>query len=150
MAHPALISFALYAVPTLPQELQQLGYAPGAPGYARLHNDHGKGVGAPTLRTIQKMILQRELVKWSVCDGVVRLLNTGRHVQGLPLLNGPLIEEHEYYIADLEPMLTRIRRRQGIDIHHARAAIASHCNKPVGLIRALEKNFALPMIGARL
>jgi hypothetical protein len=87
------------------------------------------------------MILQRELVKWTVCDGVIRLLNTSRHAQGLQLLNGALIEEHEYYIANLDSMLTRIRCQQGIDIHHARAAIAGHCNKPVGLIRALEKKF---------
>lgn len=139
MPHAGLVSCALYAVPQLPEQLQTLGFEPGAVGYGSLKAKHGNGLAAPTVRTVQKMLHRGELAKWSICDSIIRLLNVARSAQQLPLLDQSLIEVHEYYLEDLPQALVAIRHRHGVRADAARAAIAERCDARVGLIVCLVK-----------
>lgn len=143
MPQAALISSALYAVPTLATELLNLGYLPGAPGYAELLKEHGADLNRPkpTVRTVQKMLLQGDLVKYSMCDGIIRLLNVARSKQQLDLLSLDSIEEHEFHIENLEQALAQIRRTKSIGASEIRANIARDCKAPVALIRAMGKGY---------
>lgn len=123
--HPALISYALFAVPTLPSQLEELGYVPGAQGYGQLRDAHGLGTLSPTVRTVQKMLHQGDLVKYTVADGIVQLLNNARAAQNLELLDRSLIEGHVYYLDGFQGALERLRHK-GVSRGEALRALSEH------------------------
>lgn len=142
MPNPVLVSAALYAVPTLPDELQVIGYVPGAPGYAQLKQQFGGtvNVATPHVRTVQKMF-KGELIKYAMCDGIVRLLNAARAQQSMGLLNGAIIEAHEYYIDDLDGVLKKVAKNTGKARNQIAKEIAQQTGKHSELINALVKKF---------
>ena len=135
--HPALMSLALYSVPSLQDELAALGFNPGAQGYASLRAKHGEGQSPPTVRTVQKMLHTGELAKWSVCDGIIQLLNVARQAQTLPLLGADAIAGYEYYIEDLLGVFTRIRTQFRVTNDRIRADIAAECGCRVRLLKLM-------------
>ena len=144
MPNPSLVSQALYTVPALAEHLQALGFVPGPVGYNRLRDTYARNNGllneTPNVRTVQKLF-RGELIKYSTCDGIIRLLNIARHQQQLDLIDQKEIEEHEYYIAGFASTLSRIARSRQCKRADLIAAISQASGRDSKLIKALMKQY---------
>ncbi len=115
MHHPALLSAALFSVPELPKLLNELGYLPGPNGYDDLKHKFQSRIGskAPHKRTVEKMLLRNELVKFTSCLGIVQLINLEREQKQLNLLVvDQYIIGHDYFILNIDKIILKIRREK--------------------------------------
>ncbi|MEI9903421.1 MAG: hypothetical protein WDN06_05165 [Asticcacaulis sp.] len=138
--HKLLVSNGLYDIPTLPDQLKAVGFTPGATGYRDLKHKHESEVDGilPNVRTVQKMF-KGKTIKYAMCDGIIKLLNVARNKKGLPLLDGTLIAEHEWYIDNLEYLLTKVTRRTKIGRKKLKQEIAQTAGIHSKMIKALLK-----------
>ncbi|MEP9358893.1 hypothetical protein [Sphingomonas sp. KR3-1] len=142
MPNALLISQALYSVPTLASELETLGY-PGAPGYQRLKDKYSKPLAeekaeVPSVSSIHS-IFRGELIKYVLCDGVIRLLNVARTDKELPVLALSAIEAHEFWMPDLEGALRQAAAREGKKQNVVVKEIALKTGRHTGLITHLRR-----------
>jgi hypothetical protein len=147
MAHAALLSTSLYRLPTLPNELSALGVVPGPTGYDTLRNSvsistqlSAKKISPPSKRTVEKMMIHGDFVKYVTCGNIVHLLNVARGVQNLGPVGSNLIEESEYVVIGIQRALENVGRGNG-GTTAVEIAIAERINRPRGLIRAMKKNY---------